>query len=456
MENLKIVNGILITPEKKIHGGLTVSRGKITHVGDESQLPAAQKEINAQGCLVLPGLVDPHVHLGRDKEEMFRDQCRSESISAALGGTTTFMTTARFGNPLESRLNTYKKAKEIGKASSFVDFKFNALMTNQKHLDEMESLMEEGIHSFKLMMAYTREEAKQIGLEGIDWGYAYKLFERVSNLGPPALAQIHCEEPEIIYVLRQRLIAAGREDISAWTESRPSFCETMQIHDAAILARALRTPLYIVHISAKESVDAVQYFKENGTIIYGETCPHYLSLNRNPQCGILAKVNPPLRDISDQDRIWRGLGEGVLDTIGSDHVPYLREHKEKGGVWKAGPGFGAIGATLPLLISEGIQKGRITWEQLVKVTAENVAKIFRIFPKKGALAPESDADLIFIDPEREWTLGKDTLKSCADFSVYEGRRVKGRVVKTFVRGHLIVDEARFVAETPIGEYVMAR
>ncbi|MBP1713146.1 MAG: amidohydrolase family protein [Deltaproteobacteria bacterium] len=453
MEDLVIKNGILVTPQGRIRGGLTISGGKITAVGSDGSLPKARQEVDAQGFMILPGLIDPHVHLGQDKEEKFRDQCRSESISAALGGITTMITTARFGNALEPRLPTYRKAKEIGRNSSFIDFKFNAFMTNQKHLQEIEGLMEEGVCSYKLMMAYTREEAKQIGLEGIDWGFAYRLFEIVAKLGPPALAQIHCEEPEIIHTLRQRLIASGRQDIAAWTESRPSICEAMQLYDAGLLAQELGTPLYIVHISAKESVDALQYFRCQGVQIYGETCTHYLVMDRNPACGILAKVNPPLRDVPDQNRIWKGLAEGTLDTIGSDHVPYMRVDKETGGIWKAMPGFGAMGATLSLLVSEGVHKGRLTWEQLVKLTSENAAKIYRIYPQKGALSPGSDADLVIVVPSREWVLSAENLMSRSDFTIYEGKKVKGRAVKTFVRGRLIAENGHLAADKPSGEYV---
>ncbi|MCX5915014.1 MAG: hypothetical protein NTV04_24170, partial [Deltaproteobacteria bacterium] len=145
MEEIKIVNGILVTSQGKIRGGLTISGGKITNMGDDSRLPNARKEIDARGYMILPGIIDPHTHLGRDKEELFRAQCRTESISAALGGITTMMTTARFGNATESRLDAYRKAKEIGRSHSFIDFKFNAFMTNQKHLDELDGLMEEGI-----------------------------------------------------------------------------------------------------------------------------------------------------------------------------------------------------------------------------------------------------------------------------------------------------------------------
>lgn len=454
MEDLVIKNGILITPQGRVHGGLTVSGGKITEVGSDGSLPKAQKEVDAQGFVVLPGVIDPHVHLGQDKEEKFRDQCRTESITAVLGGITTMITTARFGNALEPRLPTYRQAKEIGRNHSFIDFKFNAFMATQSHLEEIEGLMEEGVSSFKLLMAYTREEARQVGMEGIDWGFAYRLFEIVAKLGPPALAQIHCEEPEIIHLLRQRLMAQGRQDIAAWTESRPAFCEAMQLFDAGLLAKELGTPLYIVHMSAKESVDALQYLKSKGAKIYGETCPHYLVLDRNPACGIVAKVNPPLRDIPDQERLWEGLRAGILDTIGSDQCPFMRADKESGGLWKSMPGFGAMGATLSLLVSEGINKGRLTWEQLVKFTSENTARIFHIYPQKGALSPGSDADLVIVDPSREWVLGAESLKSRSEFSIYEGKKVKGRAVKTFVRGRLIADNGQMVADKPGGEYVL--
>jgi dihydroorotase (multifunctional complex type) len=454
MEDLVIKNGIIITPQGKIRGGLAISGGKISYVGNDSSLPKANQEINAQGLMVLPGLIDPHVHLGWDREERFKDECRTESVTAALGGITTLMTTVRFGDALGSRLESYRKAKKIGQAHSFIDFKFNAFMFNQKHLDEIEGLIEEGIHSFKLLMAFTPEKGKEIGLQAIDWGFVYKLFEIVARIGPPALPLIHCEEAYITHLLMERLMAEGRQDIAAWTESRPSMAETMQVYDAGLLAQSLGVSLYIVHVSAKESVDAVQYFKTKGVMIYGETCPHYLVLDRNPDCGLLAKVMPPLRDTPDQLRLWVGLRDGTLDTVGSDHCPTLRKEKEKGGLWKSRAGFAGMGAILPLLISEGVNKGRLTWEQLVKITSENTAKIFHIYPQKGAICPGSDADLVIVDPQREWTLGAEAFQSRSDFSIYEGVRVKGYVWKTFLRGRLIAENGRLVAEKPCGGYVL--
>jgi dihydroorotase (multifunctional complex type) len=455
MEDLVIKNGILVTPQGEVRGGLTVSGGKISYVGEDGSLPKANREINAQGFMVLPGLIDPHVHLGGNSEERFKNQCRSESVSAALGGVTTLITTARFGNALDPRLIYYRKAKDIACSHSFIDFKFNAFIFNQEHLDEIPKLMEEGIHSFKLMMHLTPEIAREQELAAIDWSFAYKLLEIVSKLGPPAFAMMHCEDPTIPTMLGHRLMTEGRQDIVAWTESRPSFTETMQVYGACLMAKEIGATLYIVHISAKESVDALRYFKERGLMAYGETCPHYLVLDRNPNCGLLAKVVPPLRDEPDQARLWAGLRDGTLDTVGSDHCPsFLRQDRMTGGLWKGGFGFGGIGAILPLLVSEGVNKGRLTWEELVKITSENSAKIFHIYPQKGAISPGSDADLIVVNPKKEWVLDAQTLQSASDFSVYEGEKVKGCVLKTFLKGQLIAEDSRMVAQKPCGEYVL--
>ena len=456
MEDLKIKNGVVVTPSGTILGGLTVSNEKITQVGSDARLPTAKTEIDAEGNWIIPGHIDPHLHLGQDKEEKFRDQFRSDSISAAIGGITTGMTTCRFGKTQDYRIPDYQKAKKIGCETSFIDFKLWAFMTSEKHLDEIPGMMKEGLNCYKLMMGYTREEARQIGLEGVDWGYAFRLCEIAGKIGPPALVHVHCEEPEIIHVLRKRLKDRGRNDLAAWTESRPSICEAMHIFDAGLIAKHCGNRLYIVHMSSLDGVDALRYLKAQGVKIFGETCPHYLVLDRHAESGILAKVNPPLRDRADQEKLWAALADGTLDTIGSDHVPWTSEEKclgEDAGIWKGKPGFGSMGATLAILLSEGVNKGRITMEQLVKVTAENTARVLGIYPRKGVLAPGSDADIVIVDPQKEWVFTAGALQSRTDYTIYEGMTVKGKAVKTFVRGRLIAADGALVADTPSGRYV---
>lgn len=205
----------------------------------------------------------------------------------------------------------------------------------------------------------------------------------------------------------------------------------------------------MVHTSARESVDAIQYLQARGIQVYGETCPHYLLLTRDDPAGVWAKVNPPLRREEDKQRLWLGLREGTITTIGTDHCTHQRTVKE-GGIWEALPGFGSIGATLPLLVSEGVNRGRIGWELLAKITSENAARVFGLYPRKGVLSPGSDADIVVVDPGHEWVLTAGELHSGSDFSIYEGRKLRGRAVKTYVRGRLVAENGLPVMPAPWG------
>jgi len=304
------------------------------------------------------------------------------------------------------------------------------------------------------MLNYTEESARRVGYRAVDMGFVYKAMETLAGYGPPALAQVHCEQPDIITLLSDRLQAQGRNDFLAWAESRPAVCETIHAFSLGLISMETGCPVYIVHVSNKETVDVIRYLRQRGVKIYAETCPHYLTLTKSTPMGLLARMSPPLRSESDIEYLWQAVADGTFDTIGSDHVPLMRQQKEEDGVWKGIPGVGGIGAVLPLIMTEGVNKGRITIERMVKLTSENPAKIWGIYPKKGALSPGSDADVVIVDPDREWVLSADNLKSRSDYSIYEGRTVKGKAIKTFVRGKLVAEDGTLVIETPIGEYVM--
>jgi len=452
MEDLVIKNGLLVTPQGIIRGGLAARQGKIMQVGADDSLPKANLEVNAEGNYVLPGLIDSHVHIGRTEEEDFTSQFRTESISAAISGVTTFVCFVRFGEILKPRLPVYRRGKEIGKQNSFIDFKFHAYFFTEEQLEEIPQLIEEGITSAKLFLNYTEESASRVGYGAVDLGFLYKIMEIVASYGPPMLVQTHCEQPDIMNLLSARLQAQGREDFLAWAESRPAICETIHVFSAGLISKETGCPLYIVHVSSKESVDAIRYLRQKGVKIYAETCPHYLLLTKDTPVGMLARIAPPFRDKEDNEYLWKAVADGTFDTIGSDHVPLFRQQKEEDGVWKGVPGSGGTAAMLPLLMTEGVNKGRMTIEQLARLTSENPAKIWGIYPRKGALSPGSDADIVIVDPHQEWVLSSDNLKSRSDYSIYEGRAAKGRAIKTFVRGKLVAEDGELTAEAPLGEY----
>ncbi len=271
------------------------------------------------GADVLPGLIDPHVHIGTDDEERTISEFRTESISAAISGVTTFMAFVRVGATLGYRLPVYQKCKRIGKENSYVDFKLHAYLVSEAHLQEIPRLIEEGITSAKLMF-YREEEAKKIGLRALDLGFAYKAMKLLAGSGPPVLIQVHCEQPDIISVITEELMGQGRTDFLAWTESRPAICEAMHAFSLGLMSIETKCPVYIVHVSAKETIDAIEYLRKKGAKVYAETCPHYLTLTKNIPLGVLAKMAPPLRDGSDREVLWQALSEAAIDTIGSDHV----------------------------------------------------------------------------------------------------------------------------------------
>lgn len=458
MVDLVIKNGIVVTPQGLIRGGLAVAGGKITQISSDLTLPSAENEIDARGNYLFPGVIDPHVHLGlgatKRGEDKFREDFKTESIAAAVGGVTTIISTAYFSGAGVSLLPCIRKAKEIGSQNSIVDFKFTGSLMTEPHLQEIPKLMEEGVTSFKFFASYKGEEAKQVGLSGgITWNYIYRGLENIAACGSPALAMIHCEESEIIDVLRPKLQAQGRTDLAAWADSRPGICEAMHAVSSGLMAQETGTPLYFVHVSAKETVDAVHFLRQRGAPVYVETCPHYLLVTKHAGIGVLGKVNPPVRDEADCKSLWQAMSDGTVDTIGTDHCSYQRWQKEKGGIWDGMPGFGGIDASLALLVSEGVNKSRITWERLAQVTAENPARLFGIYPQKGVLSPGSDADIVVVAPHRQWTLGTATLKSSSDFSVYEGRQVTGKAVMTFVRGQMVAQDGQPVTQVPVGAYV---
>jgi len=453
VENLVVKNGLIVTPHGVIRGGLAVRNDKIVQIGADDSMPKANLEVNARGAYVLPGLIDPHVHIGAANEEGAISEFRTESISAVVSGVTTMMGFVRFGNMLEHRLPIYRRCKEIGKQNSFVDFKLHAYLVNEAHLEEIPGLIEEGITSSKLMLGYREEEAKRAGMAAIDLGFTYKAMDLLARYGRPVLIQAHCEQPDIISVITEKLISDGRIDFLAWTESRPAICEAIHAFSLGLISLETGCPVYIVHVSAKETVDVIRYLRQKGAKVYAETCPHYLMLTKHTPMGVLAKMAPPLRGEMDIECLWQAISDGIFDTIASDHVVRQRREKEEAGTWKGVPGVGGIGAILPLMMTEGVHRGRITIEQLVKLTSEKAAKIWGLYPKKGVLSPGADADIVIVDPRKEWVLSADKLKSCSDYSIFEGKAVRGKAIKTFIRGKLVAEDGELVAEAPFGEYV---
>jgi len=455
MEDVVIKNGLVVTPIGIIKGGLAVTGGKIMQVTSDELLPKADSEVDAGGNLVLPGVIDPHSHLhrvGPGPDFPFSEAIQTESVSGAVNGTTTVVSTPYMPIKTPQQLPTLRELREGGNKNSFINFKFNTIIFFDSHIDEMPQMVREGFNIFKFLMGYAGEEAKALGIVALSWADFYKAAEMIARIGPPAIQLIHCEEPEIRHMLAKRLEAAGRADLTAWEESSPTVLEGMHAFTAGLIAYQLGSLLYIVHINSEESIEAVDYLRSKGARVWAETCSHYLALTKYSPFGAMAKCSPPLRDEAHQKLLWRAITNGTIQTVGSDQCMITRAAKEKG-VWEASPGVGVMGSVLPVMMTDGVNKGRITVEQFVKICSENPAKAFGMYPQKGVLSPGSDADIIIVDPNKEWVITRENMKSALEYCAFEGYKVKGKVLKTFVGGELVAQDGELVAKTPHGRYV---
>lgn len=457
--------GRVVTPTGELFGGVGVDDGVIVAVGPDAWLPAGSETIDLGGRMLLPGLIDPHVHLGvggtADEAKLFADM-ESETAAAALGGITTFVTDheCAHGPSMVTTLTDGRteapltRAKRECGARSPIDFRFTANPSRDEHLDEIPALVSQGVTSFKMFPSYVGEEALEFGISTVDYAFIYRAFECLAAAeaeDAPTQGMVHCEEPTICRMLKARYRGEMRGGLRAWTDARPAICEAMQIFDVGMIARETGARAYIPHVSSGEGARTIEYLRARGVRIVGETCPQYLLSDTPWALGAAAKMNPPLRDHPDVDDLWTAIGRDVVEVVGSDNCRYGWDEKQDG-VWDSIPGISEIGATLPLLITEGIATGRLTWTGLSKITSEVGARSFGMYPRKGALVVGADADLVVVDPDERWTLGKDTPLSGADWSIYEGREVIGRPIVTICRGRVVAERGT-VLEHGGGTYI---
>lgn len=466
---LVIKNGQVCTENGIIQGGLAVSNGVIQVVASDDMLPEADTVYDAKGKIIFPGAIEPHAHFGVDglNAEQFRKDLITETKAAAQGGVTTVCSTTLFGDrPL---VELHKEAMaQIGKL--YANVKFTIPMGNENHINEISEVFERGVNGYKFFLGYRGKGSWMFGMSEnyADTGYMYRGFTEIAKLGEPAFAMIHAEDPAIFEPLQEKAFKEKYNNyMAAYSKARPGICEVIDLCKAAYIANEVGCRLYQVHISAKEAVDATAYFKGKGFNINTETCVHYLLLSSedevfidNEEYCIWAKVNPPIREKDDQDRLWQGLREGTIDCIGTDHEGYSKKKKmeESGGAfWKANCGISdSISVSLPLMFSEGVNKRRININTLRKIMSENVAKAFGLYPQKGTLSVGSDADIVIIDPDKEMVIDYRESKSCSENSIWDGWKVKGVPIATFVSGKLVVEDYKIVDDAPKGRFLAKR
>lgn len=448
-----IEGGRIVTAAQDYTADILIEDGRISAVGSFGGAEA-DEVIDAGGRLVFPGGVDPHTHLDTPVAgTVISDDFDSGTRAAAAGGTTTIIDFAiqEKGEDPRSALERWHRMAE-GKAA--VDYAFHQIITDLPDgmLASLDSLAaEEGVTSFKLFMAYPNAWM-------LDDGAIFKAMRRTAENG--GFIMLHCENGYAIDALVQDALARGDTDPVFHARTRPALAEDEATRRGIALAEMAGVPLYVVHMSSAGSVQAMAEARGRGVRAYAETCPHYLLLTderlAEPDFGGANYVcSPPLRPAEHHDPLWNGLRAGDLQAVGTDHAPFFFEQRlaGRGDFSKIPNGLPGVEWRMPLLYHYGVAEGRISLNRFVEITSTNAAKLFGLYPRKGEIAPGSDADLVIFDPAGENTLSAaDQVTNC-DYNPYEGRALDGSIRTVLLRGRAVVRGGRYAAASPQGVFV---
>ncbi|HTU00654.1 MAG TPA: amidohydrolase family protein, partial [Candidatus Sulfotelmatobacter sp.] len=383
--DLVIRGGTLVRPgQAPVAGSLGIRDGKIAAVTDASIRLSGPETIEADGLHIFPGVIEPHAHwdLGNGLEDF-----TTESRSALLGGVTTVLFFLRRNVPYDAMFAQYK---EYGEAHSFIDFGFHAVLLTEEQLAEVDHYVRDlGITSFKYYLTFRGEDAAPMKIKGVDDGFMLDCFLAVAR-HPQALVIAHCENIEVVQRVRARLKAQGRDDMQAWQASRPVLAEVEGVRRAMLFAEAAGCRLNVLHLTTAAALDETRAFRARYPRVFVEVCHSYLTCNGDAPVPLAAKMRPPLRTSADNEALWRGLADGSIFTVGSDHVPRKLTRKQ-GSVWASDTGCPGTAMLLPILLSEGHHKRGLPLEQIAALTSHNPAQLYGL-PRKGVLEPGADAD----------------------------------------------------------------
>jgi dihydropyrimidinase len=448
-----IKNGTIVTAVDQYKGDVLVEDEKISVIGMSLDI-VADKAIDAAGKYVLPGGIDVHTHMDMPfGGSTSADDFETGTRAAAFGGTTTIVDFAiqYRGQTLHHAMETWAKKAE---SKAVIDYGFHMIITelNDQVEGEMDALVRQGITSFKLFMAYP-------GVFMLDDASIFKALLRTGKNGGTIC--MHAENGGVIDVLVQRALAEGKTAPKYHALTRPARAEAEATHRAIALAEIADVPVYIVHLSAAEALEMVTEARDRGLPAHAETCPQYLFLSydnyEEPDfAGAKYVMSPPLRDKAKQNQLWRGLASNDLQVISTDHCPFcMKEQKELGkdDFSKIPNGAPGVETRMSLVYDGGVRQGRISLNRFVELTSTSPAKIFGMFPRKGTIAPGSDADIVIFDPNRTITLAATTLHMNVDYNPYEGRQVTGATDTVLSRGRLVIENGVFVGRPGSGSFL---
>lgn len=449
--DLVIKNGTVVTPHDTFEGGVAIKDGKFVAIGTDGSLPEGNEEIDATGKHILPGIIDGHVHF-REPGMEYKEDFGSGSTAAVCGGVT-FVVDMPNTLPPVTHPEQLEEKKRLAEEKSLVDFALLGVVV-QTNADQILPMARAGAVGYKIFFGET------IGnLPFPDDGVCTDVFRYITESG--LVLCIHAENRQIMYHNLNRIKEEGKTDPVYWEQTRPYLCEAESVNHAIFLAETFGTKLHVLHMSSKQAAWMVKDAKTRGLRVTAETGPHYLL--REPQdmakAGSLLKMNPPVRSRDHGEALWDGLLAGYVDMIATDHSPHTLEEKGsdldgkmlKPAIWDCISGFCGVETGVPLMLNE-VNRGRMTLNHYVKLVTENPARVWQIYPRKGALRVGSDGDVTIVDMNKETAIDITKLHSKNNPSPWHGWKVKGVPVCTIVRGQVQMRDGEPVGK-PIGRMV---
>jgi len=447
-----IKNGNVITAVDNYLADVLIDDGKVAVIGAKLSMEA-DRTIDAASKLVIPGGIDPHTHMELPFGGTFAsDDFRTGTIAAAHGGTTTIIDFAvqYHGESLIQAVDNWRKKAE-GKTA--IDYGFHLITTDlpDERLPEMRQLINEGVMSFKMFMAYP-------GVFLVDDATIFRAMKNAGKWG--GLICMHAENGIVINEIIKHALAEGKTAPKYHALTRPTKAEAEGVHRAIAIAEMAEAPVYIVHLSCADALEEVREARDNGLPAYAETCPQYLFLDyslyeREGFEGAKWVMTPPLREKWNQDKLWQGLQGNDLQVISTDHCPFCMKEKELGRddftkIPNGGPG---VEHRMSLIYNGGVAAGKIGLNRFVELTSTSAAKLFGLFPRKGTIAVGSDADIVIFDPNEEMTLSAATHHMNVDYSAYEGMKVRGVARTVLSRGKVVIEDGKYLGKPGDGQFL---
>jgi dihydropyrimidinase len=443
--DLVVRNGTLIIPGVgTMAADVGICGSRVAAIGEKLSGPA-QDVLDAGGKVMLPGIFDPHVHIGN--ELSFEQEAQSETRAAILGGVTTIGIMVRsLEDSYFLHLPAFRRAMD---EMSYVDSVFHLQIFTEQQIAEMPDYARQyGVRSFKFYMS---------GIPGIVNSVTddvlFAGFRQAASIGADVVTCVHCETGALIERARNELLARKPEGTLAdWEDAHPAVAEALAIRTAAYLAKLASVHLYVVHVSSREGLDAVRAARREGGRVTAETITPFLGISSDDAIGLLAKMVPPVRTPEHRAALWEGIRDGTIDTVGTDNTSRRRASKRpEAGLHGSRPGHPSLGTHLPVLLHHGRRHG-IALERLVDLATRAPARAYGIFPRKGTIAPGSDADLVVVDLALERVVRAEDLRGMSDFSPFEGKALRGWPVATIKAGKLVARDGEIVGQ-PSGRYL---